>query len=77
LVVESLTQIQLDAVAWPVFDIAGSAQSFPFRYSDDEWKDLGALGIPQYPDPGNELRNWAQGFVRSMPTDTLSLLKDL
>ncbi|ABS66803.1 transglutaminase domain protein [Xanthobacter versatilis] len=77
LVVESLTQIQLDAVAWPVFDIAGSAQSFPFRYSDDEWKDLGVLGTPQYPDPSNQLRAWAQGFVCAMPTDTLSLLKDL
>lgn len=77
LVVESVTDLQLDAVAWPVFDIAGSAVSFPFRYSDDEWTDLGALGTPQYPDPTGRLRAWAQGFVRSSPTDTLSLLQDL
>lgn len=77
LVVDSVTELQLDAVAWPVFNIAGSATSFPFRYSDDEWLDLGALGIPQYADPSGRLRAWAQGFVRANPTDTLSLLQDL
>jgi transglutaminase-like putative cysteine protease len=77
LVVDSVTKIQLDAVAWPVFDIAGSAIAFPFRYSDDEWTDLGPLGTPQYPDPSRRLRSWAQGFVRANPTDTLSLLQDL
>ncbi|WP_454915600.1 transglutaminase family protein [Xanthobacter sediminis] len=77
LVVDSVTELKLDAVAWPVFDIAGSAMSFPFRYSDEEWTDLGALGTPQYPDPAGRLRAWAQGFVRANPTDTLSLLQDL
>lgn len=33
--------------------------------------------MPQHPDPDDRLRRWAQGFVRSDPTDTLSLLKDL
>jgi transglutaminase-like putative cysteine protease len=77
LVVSSVAELQLDAVPWPVFGIAASAISFPFRYSDDEWADLGALTVPQYPDPSGRLRAWAQGFVHGHPTDTLALLKDL
>jgi transglutaminase-like putative cysteine protease len=77
LLIDSVTEIQLNAAAWPVFDIAGSAIFYPFRYSDDEWIDLGALATQQYPDGDGHLRNWARGFVRSNPTDTLSLLKDL
>jgi transglutaminase-like putative cysteine protease len=43
LVIASVAELQLEAVAWPVFDIAFSAMSYPFRYSDDDWIDLGAL----------------------------------
>jgi transglutaminase-like putative cysteine protease len=77
LVIDSSASLELDAVAWPVFDIAASAISFPFRYSDDEWTDLGSLAVPQYPDPSARLRSWVQGYVRSTPTDTLALLKDI
>ena len=77
LLIDSVSELELCAAAWPVFDIAASAIFYPFRYSDDEWIDLGALTTPQYPDPGGRLRAWTQGFVRSNPTDTLSLLKDL
>lgn len=77
LVVESTAELELDVPAWPVFDIAAVAISYPFRYSEDEWTDLGALTIRQYPDQSNRLTDWARGFVRSDPTDTLSLLKDL
>jgi transglutaminase-like putative cysteine protease len=77
LVIDSAADIMLNTAAWPVFDIAASAIYYPFRYSDDEWTDLGALTIAQYPDPAEQLQNWARGFVRSNPTDTLSLLKDL
>lgn len=77
LVIDSVAEIQLDAAAWPVFDIAASAINYPFRYSDDEWADLGSLAIQQYPDPAGRLHGWARGFVRSNPTDTLSLLKDM
>jgi transglutaminase-like putative cysteine protease len=77
LVIESVADILLNAAAWPVFAIAASAISYPFRYSDDEWTDLGPLTILQYQDPAEQLRNWARGFIRSNPTDTLSLLKDL
>jgi transglutaminase-like putative cysteine protease len=77
LVIDSVADILLNADSWPVFDIAASAISYPFRYSDDEWTDLGALAIEQYPDQARRLRSWARGFIRSNPTDTLSLLKDL
>lgn len=76
LVIDSAAQVELSAAPYPVFDIAASAISFPFRYSDDEWTDLGALTVRQYPDE-DRLRNWAQGFVAGNPTDTLSLLKDI
>lgn len=77
LIVDGVAELQLSAAAWPVFDIAASAISYPFRYSDDEWLDLGALTVQQHADPAGRLRHWTRAFVRSTPTDTLSLLKDL
>ena len=77
LVIDSNAELQLDAAAWPVFDIAASAIFYPFQYSDDERIDLGALTNQQYSDPGSKLRDWARAFIRGNPTDTLSLLKDL
>jgi transglutaminase-like putative cysteine protease len=76
-VIDSVAELRLEAVAWPVFDIAASAISYPFRYSDGEWTDLGAMALPQYPDGAGRLRTWARQFVRSNPTDTLALLKGL
>jgi transglutaminase-like putative cysteine protease len=77
LVIESVSELQIDAAAWPVFDIAASASSYPFRYSEDELIDLGALAVVQTPEPSERLREWAKALVRSNPTDTLALLKDL
>jgi transglutaminase-like putative cysteine protease len=77
LVIESIAEVRLDAVPWPVFDIAASAIHYPFFYAPDEWTDLAALTVPLYPDPAGHLQHWARGFVRSHPTDTLALLKDL
>jgi len=77
LVIDSVADVELSAAAWPVFEVAAAAIIFPFRYSDDEWTDLGALAVLQYPDPAGRLQDWARGFVRSDPTDTLALLKDL
>ncbi len=77
LVIDSVVQLELSADAWPVFDIGASAILFPFRYSDDEWADLGALAVNQYANPAGRLQAWARAFVRGDPTDTLSLLKDL
>ncbi len=47
--IDSLAELQLDAQRWPVFDIAASAIFYPFRYSEDEWTDLGGLAAQQYP----------------------------
>jgi transglutaminase-like putative cysteine protease len=77
LVIDSAAELQLSAVAWPIFDIAGTAIYYPFRYSDDEWTDLGALTTPQHPDPTGRLAAWARSFVLGAQTDTLSLLRDL
>ena len=77
LTIESVAGLQLEAAAWPVFDIAASAISYPFQYSAEEWTDLGALTAMRYPDPNGRLPAWARGFIRSVPTDTLSMLKDL
>ncbi len=77
LVIDSMVELELSAVMWPVFPIAASAICYPFQYSFDEWSDLGALMLQQYPDPDGRLREWARAFVRGDPTDTLSLLKDL
>lgn len=77
LVIDSVAEIQLSAETWPIFDIAASAIFYPFHYSVDESTDLCALTIQQHPDPVGRLRDWTRAFVRSTPTDTLCLLKDL
>jgi len=77
LTIESRVTLEHHAVPWPLFDIAGSAVSYPFAYALDEVADLGALLIPQFADPANRLPQWAQGFIRASPTDTLALLKDI
>jgi len=77
LVIDSVAELQHNATAWPVFDVAASAISYPFRYSDDEWVDLGALTILQYPDTEGRLQVWSRSFVGGNPTNTLALLKDL
>jgi transglutaminase-like putative cysteine protease len=77
LIVASRIVLEHHAEAWPLFGVASSAISFPFDYSEEERLDLGAFLVPQHPDPNGRLFDWAKGFVRSSPTDTLSLLKDL
>lgn len=77
LAIESRATLELTAPAWPVFAIAASSAQYLFVYADDEWMDLGALPVPQYPDPDGRLYRWVVGFVMARPTDTLSLLKDI
>lgn len=77
LMIQSRMTVDLVAPAWPVFDIAASAQHYPFRYSDEDWIDLGALARPQYVDVAGRLSGWVEGFVMARPTDTLSLLRDV
>lgn len=75
--IESRARVQIDAPAWPVFDIAASAQRYPFSYTDEDAIDLGALARPQYQDLAGRLSGWVEGFVGQRPTDTLSLLQDV
>jgi transglutaminase-like putative cysteine protease len=77
LVIDSTAEVDHSAAAWPVFSIAASAIYYPFRYSEDEWSDLGQLATQQYPDPQGRLVKWARSFILGNTTDTLSLLKDL
>lgn len=77
LTIESHVLLDHSGDRWPIFDIAASAISSPFAYSEDERLDLGPLLLPQYQDPDRRLSTWAHGFVRGEVTDTLSLLKDL
>ncbi|WP_158969352.1 transglutaminase family protein [Chachezhania sediminis] len=77
LVIQSRMIVDLTAPTWPVFSIAASATEFPFRYSSDDLADLGLLTLPQYADVAGRLARWADGFILSRPTDTLSLLKDI
>jgi len=77
LTIEAASEIELHALAWPVFDISASAIVYPFRYSDDEWTDLGATTVQQHADQDGRLKRWARDFVAGDRTDTLSLLKDL
>ena len=73
LTIDAAAEVELHASAWPVFDIAASA-IVPFRYSDDDWTDLGATTVQQYADPDGRPRRWARDFVGGDRTDTLSLL---
>jgi len=77
LTIESRVTLAHNAAPHPQFDIADSAAAFPFAYALDEVSDLGALLIPQFVDPAGRLPRWAQGFIRSSPTNTLALLKDI
>ena len=73
--VDSFARIELDAIAWPIFDIAASAIVYPFQYALEDWLDLGVLTVPQYPDPDERLRAWSAAFVGGATADTLPLLE--
>jgi transglutaminase-like putative cysteine protease len=75
--IESSLKLESYVVAQPAFQVAPEAGNYPFIYSADDRIDLGRLRERQYIDPNNRLGSWAQGFVRSNPTDTLALLADL
>lgn len=73
--IESKLELDLTGNPWPIFNIAVTAQSYPFYYSNDDRADLGALAIQQYLDPMGRLQKWARSFVRGAAPDTLELLK--
>ena len=73
--IDSNIELNLTGNPWPIFNIAVSAQSFPFFYSNDDRADLGALAIQQYLDPMGRLQRWARSFVHGAAPDMLELLK--
>jgi transglutaminase-like putative cysteine protease len=75
--IESSLVLETYAGERPVFQITADASRYPFIYSADDRIDLGRLLERQYLDPNDRLGAWAKSFVRSNPTDTLSLLADL
>lgn len=77
LVITNRLTVEQTAAAWPVFQIAPHAHRYPFAYSHDERTDLGALLLPEHPDPEGRLADWARAPVLGGETDTLSLLQDV
>jgi transglutaminase-like putative cysteine protease len=77
LLIVATTLVEQTAPTWPVFSIAVEAHQYPFRYSNDDCIDLGALLVPKQQTGSERVASWARGFVAGQPTDTLALLKDI
>jgi transglutaminase-like putative cysteine protease len=48
-----------------LFPLASSAETYPFRYADDDLPDLSHLIRRHYPDPNDDVKHWATGFLLS------------
>jgi transglutaminase-like putative cysteine protease len=68
-------EVEQCAPAWPVLLIEPAAHGYPFSYAAADLRDLGALSLADAIAP--RVCQWADAFVAGVPTDTLSLLKDL
>ncbi len=75
LVIDSLLTVETFADPWPVLRIDPGAHLYPYGQTDDDVLDLAPFREPQRGDPSVE--RWARSFIYGVPTDTLSLLKDL
>lgn len=75
LVIDSALTVETLADPWPVLRIDPRAHGYPFGQTSDEIMDLGAFREPERGEAS--VARWARGFVYSVPTDTLSLLRDL
>lgn len=75
LTITSTAVVEQTADQWPVFKIDVGAHAYPFTYSSEDMTDLGAFTAAT--SIGGRVKKWAETFVRSRPTDTLSLLKDI
>lgn len=76
LVVTNKLVVEQSDAAWPVLAIAPHAHAYPFDYAAADRLDLGPL-LLAVDDPDGAVFAWTSGIVASVPTDTLSLLKDL
>ncbi|WP_152047309.1 transglutaminase family protein [Aureimonas psammosilenae] len=74
------TRIQVDhsPQAAPDFRADRKALTYPFAYGEDEAEDLARLIARHYPDPKDEVGQWARQFVaKGKRTNTGSLLMTL
>ena len=73
-----VTRVAIRETETPPFTqpIAPHAERYPFDYTQDERRDLGARLDPHYPDPEGRLYEWTRGLLakESRPR-TLDLLK--
>lgn len=77
LLIDIATTVEQTAPPYPIFTIDPDAHRYPFRYSDDDRIDLGALRDADGDDPDDRVRPWVEGFVAGPGTDTLALLQDI
>lgn len=68
--ITSKAVVEQTADQWPVFKIDLAAHAYPFTYSNEDLTDLGAFTVATSVD--GRVREWAETFVLSRPTDTLS-----
>lgn len=61
----------------PRGNVEEHAASYPFVYSMQDRIDLGRMLDQHYPDPGDQVGQWATSFVLGRSTDTLALLGDI
>lgn len=58
--------------------LAARAQRWPFDYTPDERRDLGAMLEPHYPDPNGRLYEWMRPFLApAVRPDTRELLSSM
>jgi transglutaminase-like putative cysteine protease len=76
--IESRIVLHRYAADVEIFPLALSAQTYPFRYADDDLPDLLHLIRQHYPDPHNDVERWARGFLwNAEETPTKHLLQTM
>lgn len=61
--IESRIVLHRYAADVEIFPLALSAETYPFRYDEDDLPDLLQLIRRHYPDPQNAVERWARGFL--------------
>ena len=61
--IESWIVLNRYAADVEIFPLALSAESYPFRYADEDLPDLLHLIRRHYPDPHKDVEQWARGFL--------------
>lgn len=59
------------------FPILEFARRYPFFYPMEQWIDLAATIRPEFSDPGEDVKQWADGFVGPANGDTWTILTSI